>query len=69
MKHQYNQGDIAQYTHYDGDRELFVITKVFERPGGLLYEVHWLTDNTKHPCKIKDLDDNLSVTLLARGQQ
>ena len=69
MKHQYNQGDMVQYTHHDGDRELFVITKVFEGSVGLRYMVHWFTDNTKHPCRIKDLDDNLSVTLVARGQQ
>ena len=68
MKHQYNQGDILQFTYNDGDRDLLVITEVFEHLGGLRYLVHWLNDDAKGRCKINTLDDNLSVTLYARGQ-
>jgi len=68
MKTKYNQGDLAQYTNNDGSRDLLVITKVFEVLGGLRYTVRWLADNTEGRCKINTLDDNLSVTLLARGQ-
>jgi len=68
MKTKYNQGDLAQYTNNDGSRDLLVIIEVFEHLGGLRYTVHWLADNTEGRCKINTLDDNLSVTLLARGQ-
>ena len=68
MKSKYNQGDIVQYTYNDGNRDLLVIIEVFEHLGGLRYLVHWLADNTKGRCKINTLDDNLSITLLARGQ-
>ena len=72
MKSKYNQGDIAQYTNMDGSKELLVITEVFEYMGELRYMVHWLGMDeeapTKGRCKINTLDDNLSVTLLARGQ-
>ena len=68
MKSKYNQGDIVQFTYTDGSRDLLVIIEVFEHLGGLRYLVHWLADNTKGRCKINTLDDNLSVTLLARGQ-
>jgi hypothetical protein len=69
MKSKYNQGDIVQYTYNDGNRDLLVIIEVFEVLGSLRYLVHWLADNAKGRCKINTLDDNLSVTLLARGQQ
>ena len=70
MKSKYNQGDIAQYTNLDGSKELLVITEVFESMGSLRYAVHWLDFNAgKGRCKINTLDDNLSVTLFARGQQ
>jgi len=70
MKSKYNQGDIAQYTNNDGSKELLVITEVFESMGSLRYAVHWLDFNAgKGRCKINTLDDNLSVTLFARGQQ
>jgi len=68
MKNKYNQGDIIQYTYNDGNRDLLVITKVFEVLGSLRYTVRWLADNTEGRCKINTLDDNLSITLLARGQ-
>ena len=68
MKSKYNQGDIVQYTYNDGNRDLLVIIEVFEHLGGLRYLVRWLADNTEGRCKINTLDDNLSVTLLARGQ-
>ena len=68
-KSKYNQGDIAQYTYMDGSKDLLVITEVFEHLGGLRYAVHWLDENAKGRCKISTLDDNLNVTLLARGQQ
>ena len=68
QKPKYNQGDIVQYTYNDGNRDLLVIIEVFEHLGGLRYAVHWLADNAKGRCKINTLDDNLSVTLLARGQ-
>ena len=67
-KNKYNQGDIAQYTNLDGSKELLVITEVFESMGSLRYTVRWLADNTEGRCKINTLDDNLSVTLFARGQ-
>ena len=67
-KAKYNQGDIAQYTNLDGSRDLLVITEVFEVLGSLRYAVHWLAGNEKGRCKINTLDDNLSVTLYARGQ-
>ena len=68
MKSKYNQGDIAQYTYNDGSRDLLVITEVFEHLGGMRYAVHWLGEGAKGRCKINTLDDNLSVTLYARGQ-
>ena len=68
MENKYNQGDLAQYTNNDGSRDLLVITKGFEVLGSLRYAVHWLADDAKGRCKINTLDDNLSVTLLARGQ-
>ena len=68
MKSKYNQGDIVQFTYTDGSRDLLVIIEVFEHLGGLRYLVHWLADNAKGRCKINPLDDNLSVTLYARGQ-
>ncbi len=70
MKHQYNQGDILQFTYNDGDRDLLVITEVFEHLGGMRYAVRWLGEGThrRWRCKINTLDDNLSVTLYARGQ-
>ena len=66
-KPKYNQGDIVQYTYSDGSKELLVITEVFESMGGLRYAVHWL--GGQWMLKISTLDDNLNVTLLARGQQ
>ena len=68
MKNKYNQGDIVQFTYNDGSRDLLVIIEVFEVLGGLRYLVHWLNDDAKGRCKINTLDDNLSITLLARGQ-
>ena len=68
MKSKYNQGDIVQFTYNDGNRDLLVIIEVFEHLGGLRYLVHWLNDDAKGRCKINTLDDNLSVTLYARGQ-
>jgi hypothetical protein len=65
VKHQYNQGDLLQFTWSGGRRQILVITEVFDDT----YKSYWFgTGGVRNTHNFEDLDDNDRATLLVRGQ-
>ena len=64
-KHQYNQGDLLQFTWSGGRQQLLVITEVSDDT----YKSYWFgTGGVRNTQDFNTLDDNDRATLLVRGQ-
>ena len=64
-KHQYNQGDLIQYSWAGARQQLLVITEVSDDT----YKSYWFsTGGVRNTHDFEDLDDNSRATLLVRGQ-
>ena len=64
-KHQYNQGDLLQFSWSGASKQLLVITEVSDDT----YRSYWFgTGGVINVHDFEDLDDNSRATLLVRGQ-